>query len=146
MNNWGMWEHNQMQGSAVRACLKGYLLDTEEGELWSLANEQRRTCKKLCSRGMKVLEGSKIIYSKGRRDEKWSRPWTHPSRHPSLSSLCPSVWSSMRIDTLEAPRLPAAHHPSTRQPSLYWAWHCSFLPTKNGKEINQEWPSIHIPI
>jgi hypothetical protein len=33
-----------------------------------------------------------------------------PSSVPS--SLCPSVRSSMRIDTLEAPRLPAAHHPS----------------------------------
>jgi hypothetical protein len=64
----------------------------------------------------------------------------------SLSSLCPSVRSSMRIDTLKTPRLPTAHHRSTRQPSLYWVWHCSFLPTKNGKEINQEWPSIHIPI
>jgi hypothetical protein len=52
-----------------------------------------------------------------------------PSSVPS-SILCPSVQSSMRIDTLEAPRLPAA---------LCWVWHCSFLPTKNGKEINQEW-------
>jgi hypothetical protein len=36
-----------------------------------------------------------------------------------------SIPSSMQIDTLEAPRLLAADHPS-----LYWVWHCSFLPTK----------------
>jgi hypothetical protein len=39
----------------------------------------------------------------------------------------------MRIDTLEAPRLPGC------TPSLCCVWHWSFLPTKNGKEINQEW-------
>jgi hypothetical protein len=59
-----------------------------------------------------------------------------PSSVPS-SSLCPSVRSSMRMDTLEVPRLPAAHHPSAE----CWVWHCRFLATKNGKEINQE---LHI--
>ncbi len=44
-------------------------------------------------------------------------PVVHADRHP------------------EAPRLPAAHHPSTWQSSLYWVWHCKFLATKNGKEI-----------
>ncbi len=29
-----------------------------------------------------------------------------------------SVWLSMRMDTLEAPRLPATHHPSTESLTL----------------------------
>jgi hypothetical protein len=35
------------------------------------------------------------------------------SVRPVIRPCRPSVRSSMRIDTLEAPRLPAAHHPST---------------------------------
>ncbi len=48
--------------------------------------------------------GAIITYSKGCRDVK--HQFIHLSHHPS-------VRSSMQINTLEAPRLPAAHHPST---------------------------------
>jgi hypothetical protein len=42
------------------------------------------------------------------------------------------------------PVVHADGHPGSSEiasctPSLCWVWHCSFLPTKNGKEINQEW-------
>jgi hypothetical protein len=109
---------------------------------------------------------SRITYSKGRRDVK--HHFLHLSRHTS-------VWSSMRIDTLEALRLAAAHHPSTESDTA------PFCPLRMGRKsihhamlsqlatsqmpdlvaemasklwpvkffiykINQEWPSIHVPI
>ncbi len=70
-------------------------------------------------------------YSEGgtsSRDDKWSRAWTRPSRHPSLSSLCPSVRSSMRMDTLQAPRLPAAHHPCAESDTA------AFCPPRMGRK------------
>ncbi len=33
---------------------------------------------------------------------------------------------------------PGSFEVASCTPSLCWVWHCSFLPTKNGKEINQE--------
>jgi hypothetical protein len=48
----------------------------------------------------------RITYGKGCRETSF---------HPSVSSsICPSVRSSMRIYTLEAPRLPTAHLPFTK--------------------------------
>jgi hypothetical protein len=81
----------------------------------------------------------------------------------------------MRIDILEAPRLPVAHHPSTKsniaafypprmgRKSIHHAMlsqlATSQMPNLVGEmasklwavnffiyKINQEWPSIHVPI
>ncbi len=65
---------------------------------------------------------------------KWSFPWIRPVVPLSIRPVVHANWH------------PGSSEVAGCTPSLYWVWHCSFLPTKNGKEINQEWPSIHVPI
>ncbi len=92
-----------------------------------------------CDSSADLIMQSHISYIKGRRDEMKLPPESVPS------SLCPSVRSSMRIDTLEAPRLPAAHHPSTESDTV------AFCPPRMGrklhivKDVGMKWsfPSIH---
>jgi hypothetical protein len=65
---------------------------------------------------------------------------------PGWSSF-PSVHPVIRLVIRLLSIRPVVHtdrHPRSSEvadctPSLCWVWHCSFLPTKNGKEINQEW-------
>jgi hypothetical protein len=68
----------------------------------------------------------------------------HPlnsSRRPSVSSsLCPSVRSSMQIDTLEAPRLPVAHHPSTESDTAI------FCPPRMGRKLTSNGSSSIRPV
>jgi len=66
-----------------------------------------------------------ITYSKGRM-----KPPLNPCVPSSVPSsiLYPSVRSSMRIDTLEAPRLPAAHHPSAESDTV------AFCPPRMGRK------------
>jgi len=68
-----------------------------------------------------------------------------PPMNPPVPSSIPVVALFIR-PVVDADRHPGSSEVAGCTPSLYWVWHCSFLPTKNGKEINQEWPSIHVPI
>ncbi len=51
-----------------------------------------------------------------------------------ISSICLVIHSSIRL-VIHVNRHPGSSKITGGTPSLYWVWHCSFLPTKNGKEI-----------
>jgi hypothetical protein len=109
-------------------------------------------------------------------DGKFHEKQRRDVKHHFIHLFChPFVRSSMRIDTLEVPRLPPAHNPSiesnttafcpprmgrkfihhamfsqlaiSQMPNLVGEMASKLWPVKFFiYKINQEWPSIHVPI
>ncbi len=68
----------------------------------------------------------------------WRPGWEmNPPLNPPVPPSVPVVPLSSR-PVVHANRHPGRSEVACCTPSLYWVWQCNFLPTKNGKEINQE--------
>jgi len=94
-----------------------------KSELLKNKRQQRKWKKKWKNSKMKLH----IVKDVGMRNEA-----SPESVHPVIRPL--SIRPVVHVD-----RHPGSSKVAGCTPSLCWVWHCSFLPTKNGKEINQEW-------